>query len=301
MPLEQDDLKQIGSLIADQLTQFRSDFLKEEVAPMVSGATKRALSEAPQITAQQFEEQLSKLQENFKAAQADPGKLVEDAVSKVLQELANLPDEGQESGGEQGTSQAVDADILRQQIMQEFTAEQEKRDRKMREQLKSLQDQAEASKQEAEAERQRNLIAKRDEGFVNALLKSGHIDSGAGQLALQAAMQQGYIQPHPDDPGRFVVQEKDRLGLEDVWVDATERIAQLLEKPELQYFRPARPGTGTGSGPAPNRVAQPGVVDLKVLPTDNQEGVSADAILAAMKSGKGDDVLSDLAALDKAG
>jgi hypothetical protein len=131
--------------------------------------------------------------------------------------------------------------------------------------------------------------------LVESLLKTGAIDPGAGQLALQAAISGGYIIPHPENPGEFVVKEKDSLGLDDVYVPAADRIEQLLEKPELQYFLPARSGTGTGSAPARNLRPQSGP-QLQVLPAEADD-LSAEALFAAMQSDPGK-VLADLAALD---
>lgn len=298
MPLEQSDLDQIKGLITDSF----SDFLKTQVAPMVSGATKRALSEAPQLTADTLQEQLETLTRNLQeqAKPVDTAKLVQDSVNAVLQQLADMPDEDQPAGaaGAGKQAQAVDADALREQIKRELEESTKAENAKFRKQLEAMQAKAEAAEQAAEAERQRSLIANRDKGFVESLLKTGAIDPGAGQLALQAAISAGHIIPHPENPGEFVVKEKDSLGLDDVYVPATDRLEQILDKPELQYFRPARSGTGTGASPARNLRPQSGP-QLQVLPSEGADELSADALFQAMQADPGK-VLADLAALDKA-
>jgi hypothetical protein len=89
MSLQESDISQIETVVSEQLKTALDSFLKESVAPMVSGATKRALSEAPQVTEAQLKEQL----EAFRASIADPGDLVNHAVSQVLERLSTVDDD----------------------------------------------------------------------------------------------------------------------------------------------------------------------------------------------------------------
>lgn len=312
MPLEKEDLQAVQDLITSTVSSSLKEFLKDSVAPMVSGAAKRAISEAPQLTSEQLQEQLKTFAETFQSQipkPVDQGELVKNAVNSVLQQLADMPDDSTSPvSSSDGSTPDISAikDQIRSDLMSEFQGTQkqaEEQAQRMRAQLEALQKQAEDERQRAEearklaeTERLNNQISIRNQSFVDAMLKTGQVDPGAGALALQAALSAGYILPHPEDPGKFVVKEKDSLGLDDVMIPAEERLEKILEKPELQYFRPARSGTGTGA--APDRNTRPGQANLQVL--RSPDSVSADEILNALKNGDESKVLQDLSVLDRA-
>jgi hypothetical protein len=301
MPLEQEDLKQISDLLKEQLAEFRVEFLKTEVAPMVSGATKRALTEAPQITSQQFEEQLAKLAESIQANQVDSAKLVQDAVSAVLQQLADMPDEEQPRKTGQDQS-AFDPEAFRTQLQQEFMAEFEKTKLKpLTQKLSTYEDQLKAERDAREAAEKRNTINTRNQKYIDALIKSGQVDAGAAEMALDTAIKRGYLKPSEDESD-FVVERQDKYGIETSLVSAIDHLTELVEsKPEFQYFRPARAGTGFNSQPGINRTTPPGQPDLKVLTSTDPDAISGEFLLEAFRDGKGADVLKDLSAIERAG
>lgn len=296
MPLEQSDLQQISDLISGQFDSF----LKEKVAPMVSGATKRALSEAPQLTADTLQEQLETLTRNLQeqAKPVDHSKLVQDSVNAVLQQLADMPDDEQPAGAGKPQPAAVDEEALSKRLEEKLMAQFE--ETKLKPVMKKLGDyekQVEVERQARLSAERATLIGQRNQKYTDAFSKAmGGADPVAAGLALDTAIKMGYIKPNEDESD-FVVEGMDQFGLEKVFTPAIEKLADVVSKPELQYFIPARSGTGTGSAPARNLRPQSGP-QLQVLPPDADE-LSAEALFAAMQADPGK-VLADLAALDKA-
>jgi hypothetical protein len=271
MSLLESDISQIETIISEQLGKALDSFLKESVAPMVSGATKRALSEAPQVTEAQLKEQL----EAFRASIADPSDLVNHAVSQVLERLSTVDDD-QYPG-----DNTVDVDAISAAIQAKLGKELEN-ERKLLESER---------KARAEAERQHKLVT-RDRGFVEALIKSGKVAPDMADVALDIALKKGYILPSEDESS-FEVEEPDRFGLGTERKPALEKLEDILNRPEMQYFRPARAGTGTGSTPG-QRVNQGMGAGFQVLSSTDPEDIKAEDLLRAYESGNGDKVFADL-------
>ena len=299
MPLEQSDLDQISSLI----TQSFDGFLKEKVAPMVSGATKRALSEAPQLTADTLQEQLETLTRNLQesAKPVDHAKLVQDSVNAVLQQLADMPDDEQPAGaaGAKSQSAVFDEEALQKRLEEKIAAQfEETKLKPMMKKLTAYEKQIEEERNARLTAEKATTVGQRNQKYIDAFSKAmGGADPVAASLALDTAIKMGYIKP-TEDESVFVIEGMDQFGLEKVFHPAIEKLPEVIEKPELQYFIPARSGTGTGSAPARNLRPQSGP-QLQVLPADGAEDLSAEALFQAMQSDPGK-VLADLAALDKA-
>jgi hypothetical protein len=296
MPLEQTDIDQIQSIINSQISSALSDFLKDSVAPMVSGATKRALSEAPQLTEAQLKDQLENFKASIAANYADPSELVNNAVSMVMEQLASMDDDDKSSKSSQ---QPIDIEYLTQEIKQDLMRQFEET------KLNPLTQKLTAYERELEQERQARadaekatMIASRNQRFIDQLIKSGQVDPAAAELALDTAIKKGYIK-ESEDGSSFVVEEMDRFGIEKVFLPATDKLDDILQKPELQYFRPARSGTGTGATPGMRTNTGVGP-NLQILPTTNPDEVSAEELLRAYESGNGEKVLGDLRALEQA-
>jgi hypothetical protein len=297
MPLEQTDIDQIQSIINNQISSALTDFLKESVAPMVSGATKRALSEAPQLTEAQLKDQLENFKASIAANYADPSELVNNAVSMVMEQLASMDDDDDKSS--KSSQQPIDIEYLTQEIKQDLMRQFEET------KLNPLTQKLTAYERELEQERRARadaekatMIANRNQRFIDQLIKSGQIDPAAAELALDTAIKKGYIK-ESEDGSSFVVEEMDRFGIEKVFLPATDKLDDILQKPELQYFRPARSGTGTGATPGMRTNTGVGP-NLQILPTTNPDEVSAEELLRAYESGNGEKVLGDLRALEQA-
>jgi len=299
MPLEQSDIQEIQTIISQQIGDALTSFLKESVAPMVSGATKRALSEAPQLTEAQLRDQLEEFKSSIAQNYTDPSSLVNNAVSMVLEQLAAMPDEDEDKPSSK-KSNPIDIESLTENIKQDLMRQFEEN------KLAPLTQKLTAYEQELEKERQARAnaekattIASRNQRFMDALIKSGQIEPAAAELALDTALKKGYISPTEDEAG-FIVKEMDRFGIEELKVPAVDKIEDILAKPELQYFRPARQGTGTGATPGVRTNTGIGP-NLQILPSTNPDEVSAEDLLRAYESGEGAKVLSDLRVLEQAG
>ncbi|MFM7219419.1 MAG: hypothetical protein ACKO21_04230, partial [Nodosilinea sp.] len=169
----------IETIIKQQLTWALDTFLKESVAPMVSGATKRALSESPQIT----EKQVADLLNEFKSTMApDPQGIVNQAVNRVMEKLIS----GEDS--EPAPSGGVDIEAITAAIEAKLGGELEK-ERKLLEAERRAR---------AEAEYQNKLIT-RNQQFTAAMVKSGRIAPDVADVALDIALKKGYILPSKDE------------------------------------------------------------------------------------------------------
>jgi|688.fasta_scaffold07955_21 hypothetical protein len=296
MPLEQTDIEQIQSIINNQISSALTDFLKESVAPMVSGATKRALSEAPQLTEAQLKDQLESFKASIAANYADPSELVNNAVSMVMEQLASMPDDDDKPSK---ASQPIDVEYLTQEIKQDLMRQfEETKLNPLTQKLTAYERELEQERQARTAAEKATMIANRNQRFIDQLIKSGQVDPAAAELALDTAIKKGYIK-ESEDGSSFVVEEMDRFGIEKVLLPATDKLDDILQKPELQYFRPARSGTGTGATPG-MRTSTGAGPNLQILPTTNPEEVSAEELLRAYESGNGEKVLGDLRALEQA-
>lgn len=297
MPLEQNDINQIQDIISKQIGDALNSFLKESVAPMVSGATKRALSEAPQLTEAQLRDQLEEFKTSIAQNYANPSDLVNNAVSMVLEQLATMPDDEDEKPSKK--SKAIDVESLTEDIKQDLMRQfEETKLTPLTQKLTAYERELEQERQARASAEKATKIARRNQNFIDALIKSGQIDPAAAELALDTALKKGYIAPTEDESG-FVVEEMDRFGIDKVYIPAADKIEDILSKPELQYFRPARSGTGTGATPGVRTNTGIGP-NLQILPATNPEEVSAEELLRAYESGKGEQVLGDLRALEQA-
>jgi len=271
MSLHESDISHIETIIKQQLTGALDTFLKESVAPMVSGATKRALSESPQIT----EKQVADLLNEFKSTMApDPQDIVNQAVNRVMEKLISEDSEPAPSGG-------VDIEAITAAIEAKLGGELEK-ERKLLEAERRAR---------AEAEYQNKLIT-RNQRFTAAMVKSGRIAPDVADVALDIALKKGYIVPSKDEAS-FEVEERDRLGLGMERKPALEKLEEILAKPELQYFRPARAGTGTGATVG-QRVSPGFGHQLQILPGDDPDSIPASELLRAYERGDGAKIMEDL-------
>lgn len=272
MSLHESDISHIETIIKQQLTGALDTFLKESVAPMVSGATKRALSESPQITEKQVSDLLNEFKSQFTAP--DPQGIVNQAVNRVMERLIS----GEDS--EPASSGGVDIEAITAAIEAKLGGELEK-ERKLLEAERRAR---------AEAEYQNKLIT-RNQQFTAAMVKSGRIAPDVADVALDIALKKGYIVPSKDEAS-FEIEERDRLGLGMERKPALEKLEEILAKPELQYFRPARAGTGTGATVG-QRVSGFGH-QLQILPSDDPDSIPASELLRAYERGDGAKIMEDL-------
>ena len=271
MSLHESDISHIETIINQQITGALDSFLKESVAPMVSGATKRALSESPQIT----EKQVADLLQEFKSTMTpDPVGIVNQAVAQVMAQLGG-------DNGQADQPSGVDLEAITAAIEAKLGGELEK-ERKLLEAERRAR---------AEAEYQ-NKILTRNQRFTEAMVRSGRISPDVADVALDIAVKKGYIVPSKDESA-FEVEEMDRLGLGMERKPALEKLEDILAKPELQYFRPARAGTGTGATVG-QRVSNGFGPQLQILPSGDPDSIPAEELLRAYERGDGAKVLEDL-------
>ena len=160
--------------------------------------------------------------------------------------------------------------------------------------LKKLVDSERTARETAEQGRQllerQQLEQKRDTDFIQALVNTGQVESGAGQLALTALVNGGHIKAS-EDGSNYVVMGKDEYNINDVEYPATGKVGDLIKVEALKYFRPARSGSGTNSTPA----SQPaGPATLQVLDDSATDGAIDNQSALKLMASDPDKLLADL-------
>ena len=297
MALDESDIQQISGLIAtaftEQLPQVMDkrlgEFLKKDVVGMVNGAKANTMGTlGEQLTA------IKASMDDLKNASTGGGEQItadglKASIKSVLEEvLTEEPGTGEGAGktGQEGNN-SFDPDAFKAELLQAFTDEHLTP-------LKKLVDSERTARETAEQGRQllerQQLEQKRDTDFIQALVNTGQVESGAGQLALTALVNGGHIKAS-EDGSNYVVMGKDEYNINDVEYPATGKVGDLIKVEALKYFRPARSGSGTNSTPA----SQPaGPATLQVLDDSATDGAIDNQSALKLMASDPDKLLADL-------